>query len=157
MCALCLPCLSSLAAEPETMPVPVADVWSLGISPWTHHYRHSDEHKQVWALGLERETPEHALYGLTLFSNSYGQPSAYAYYGHVFNNVTSWSESLYVKVTGGVIYGYKEPYADKMPLNYHGFSPVIVPAIGWHLNRAWSVQAHLLGTSALMVSLNHRL
>jgi hypothetical protein len=131
--------------------------WYLVASPWTHHYRYSPEYKPVWALGMERETSDHALYGLALFSNSYGQPSAYAYYGHVFNNVTSWSESLYVKMTVGVIYGYVHPYEDKMLLNYHGFSPAIIPSLGWHLDHDWSVQANFLGTAAVMFTLGRQL
>jgi len=145
----------SAAAQPE--PPASAAGWNLVLSPWTHHYRDSPDFKPVWAVGLEREAPDHALYGLTLFSNSYGQASAYAYYGHVFNNITSLTESLYLKLTVGVIYGYVKPHEDKMLVNFHGFSPVIVPGIGWRLDPNWSVQTDILGTAALMFSLNRRL
>jgi hypothetical protein len=147
-----------LAAQPLDEPVAGADgAWQLVISPWTQHYHPSPEHKTVWALGLERETPDHALYGLTLFSNSYGQPSAYGYYGHLFSNVVSGADAMYLKLTVGVIYGYKAPYADKVLWNHHGFAPAIIPALGWRLGRDWSVQASLLGTSAVMFSLSSRL
>jgi hypothetical protein len=158
MCVLLLLAAPGLAAEPGDVPATAADgAWQLIVSPWTQHYHYSPEYKSVWALGLERQTPDHALYGLTLFSNSYGQPSAYGYYGHLFNNVVSGAESLYVKLSVGVIYGYKEPYADRMLLNYHGFSPAIIPALGWRLGRDWSFQANLLGTSAVVFSLSTRL
>lgn len=147
--------LPSLAAEPEA---PAGDaVWHVVISPWTHHYRDNPEYRPVWAVGLEREMPDRALYGLNLFSNSYGQPSAYAYYGHVFNNVTLWTEAFYVKLTVGVIYGYVEPHQDKMLASYKGFAPAIIPGLGWRLDPNWSVQADILGTAAVMFSLNRRL
>lgn len=137
--------------------MPTSDaVWHLVISPWTHHYQSRPEYKQVWVLGLERETPDQALYGLALFSNSYGQPSAYAYYGHVFNNVSSLSESLYVKVSVGIIYGYVHPYEDRMPLNYRGFAPVIIPGIGWRLDPDWSIQTIFPGPDVIVFTLSRR-
>lgn len=139
-----------LAAAPDA-------VWRVEFSPWTHHYRFSEDHKDVWALGLERESADHTLYGLTGFSNSFGQPSAYAYYGHVFNNVNSRFEALYLKLTVGVIYGYKVPFEDKVLLNYNGFSPAIIPAAGWRFDKHWSVQTNFLGTAAIMFMVSRRL
>jgi hypothetical protein len=158
ICGILLVTVTGLAAEPEVPLAPASDaVWQVVVSPWTHHYQARPEYKQVWALGLEREMPDHSLYGLALFSNSYGQPSAYAYYGHVFNNVTSWSESIYVKLTVGVIYGYVQPYEDRMLLNYHGFSPAIIPGIGWRLDPDWSIQANFPGTEVVMFTLSRGL
>lgn len=154
-CGMLLSGVSARAAEPEA---PADDVtWQLVVSPWTHHYRDSPEYRPVWALGLERETADHAVSGLALFSNSYGQSSAYLYYGHVFNNVTSWTDSLYVKLTAGVIYGYVHPHEDKLLLNYHGFAPAIIPTLGWRLGHGWSVQANFLGTAAVMFSVGRQL
>lgn len=149
---------AGFAAPQGEFAAPAPDaVWRLEFSPWTHHYRFSEDHKDVWALGLERETADHTLYGLTGFSNSFGQPSAYAYYGHVFNNVTSWSDALYLKLTVGVIYGYKVPFEDKVMFNHNGFSPAIVPAAGWRVDRNWSVQTNFLGTAAIMFMVTRRL
>ena len=111
----------------------------------------------MWALGLEYQTPDRNLYGLTAFSNSFGQPSAYAYYGWVFNNVWERSESLYLKLTLGVIYGYKVPFEDKVFLNHNGFSPAIIPAVGWRLDKNWSVQTNFLGTAAIMLMVTRKI
>lgn len=158
ICTLLLTAFPARAAQDDESAVPAGNaVWRIEFSPWTHHYRFSEDHKDVWALGLERETPDHTLYGLTAFSNSFGQPSAYAYYGHVFNNVTSWSESLYLKLTAGIIYGYKVPFEDKVLLNYEGFSPAIIPAVGWRVTPEWSVQTNFLGTAAIMFMVTRRL
>lgn len=158
VCGMVLTALPGLAAQQDATEAPAADaVWRVEFSPWTHHYRFSEDHKDVWALGLERETPDHAMYGLTAFSNSFGQPSAYAYYGHVFNNVSDRYEALYLKLTVGIIYGYKVPFEDKVLLNYKGFSPAIIPAIGWRLDQKWSVQTNFLGTAAVMFMVSRRL
>lgn len=144
---------------PVSMPVsaPVAEgAWRIEFSPYTHHFRYNADHKDVWALGLERETADHALFGLMLFSNSFGQPSAYAYYGRIFSPVERWSESLYVKLTGGLLYGYLPPYNDRVPLNYNGYSPAIIPAIGWRLDKNLSVQLNFLGTAAVMLMVNKK-
>lgn len=146
------------AAQDEAPTAPARDaVWRIEFSPLTHHYRFSEDHKDVWALGLERQAADQSLYGLTAFSNSFGQPSAYAYYGRVFNNVWDRSESLYLKLTIGLIYGYKVPFDDKVLLNYNGFSPAIIPAVGWRLDKSWSVQANFLGTAAVMLMVNRAL
>lgn len=155
MCGCLLATAASLAAEPVP---PAGDpVWHVVVSPWTQHYRESPDYRPVWALGLEQQTPDDALYGLALFSNSYGQPSAYAYYGHVFNNITTLTDALYFKVTAGVIYGYVGLYEDRMLLNYHGFAPAIIPSLGWRLGLDWSLQANFLGTAAIMFTLGRRL
>lgn len=147
-----------LAAPDEEPKEPVSHgAWRLEMSPYTHHFRFNEEHKAVWAIGLEREAADQALYGFTAFSNSFGQPSAYAYYGRVYRNVWGLSESLYLKLSIGLIYGYKVPYDDKVPLNYNGFSPVIIPAVGWHLDKSWNVQINFLGTAAVMLMVSKKL
>lgn len=163
-CSLLTGCMMALVASPafsaqeEQASEPVSEaVWRLEFSPFTHHYRFSEDHRDVWALGLEYQTPDRTLYGLTAFSNSFGQPSAYAYYGWVFNNVWERSESLYLKLTLGVIYGYKVPFEDKVFLNHNGFSPAIIPAVGWRLDKNWSVQTNFLGTAAIMLMVTRKI
>jgi len=155
---MALVALPGFSAQEDKSSEPVSDaVWRLEFSPFTHHYRFSEDHKDVWALGLEYQTPDRTLYGLTAFSNSFGQPSAYAYYGWVFNNVWERSESLYLKLTLGVIYGYKVPFEDKVFLNHNGFSPAIIPAVGWRLDKNWSVQTNFLGTAAIMLMVTRKI
>ena len=51
--------------------------WRLFAVPYTaFHWRPSDEHKPVWAVGFERQRPDGWLAGASHFSNSFGQPSA---------------------------------------------------------------------------------
>jgi hypothetical protein len=150
--------LPGFAAPEGTLLLPAnTDVWRIDASTYTHHYQSSPDYKDVWAVGLERESPDRTLTGVLIFSNSFGQPSAYAYYGHVFNNILDSTESLYLKLTVGVLYGYVPPYQDRVPLNYNGFSPGIIPGIGWRLDKNWSVQSNFLGLVGYMVMVSRQL
>ncbi len=155
VCGFALAASFGVAAQDKE---PASDgAWRIEFSPYTHHYNFDPEHRQVWAVGLERESPDHSLYGFTAFSNSFGQPSAYGYYGRVYNKVWDRFDSLYLKWTIGVIYGYKVPFDDKIMYNNNGFAPAIIPAVGWHLDDAWSVQVNFLGTAALMLMVSKKL
>ena len=120
----------------------------------TYHYTPSDEHKPVVMVGLEREHPNAKMDGFTLFSNSFGQPTVYVYpWGGIYHDI--WGiEHLSFKWTAGLLYGYREPHKDKVPFNYNGLSPGIVPALAYEFRPGWSVQASFLGTAAVMFQVN---
>lgn len=100
-------------------------------------------------LGLERRRADGLLVGGTAFRNSFGQPSSYVYVGQRFDRLAG-IEPLFADVTGGLLYGYKPPYDHKVPLNYRGFSPGLVPSLGWKITPTAAAQLNFLGTAALM-------
>lgn len=168
----CVACLTWAGACPvwAQSPAPVAsgpwdgfnltsregDQWRVMFSPHTTHYSYSEEHKRVILLGAERERADGALAGLTLFSNSFGQPSTYLFpWGKVYRDVMGYN-GVFVKWTAGLLYGYKSPYEDKVPLNHNGFSPGFIPAIGWESSRL-QLQVNFLGNAALMYQLSWKL
>jgi hypothetical protein len=121
------------------------------FSPYTHHFSNNPEHKKVVLVAIDEQLPGDRLCGISFFSNSFGQPSVYVYAGQQFNNL--WGvPKLYAKVTGGIMYGYVSPYENKVPLNHNGFSPAIIPTVGYKLTPHDSVQLKFLGTAALMFS-----
>jgi len=125
------------------------DRLSLMYSPFTHHLHSSPEHRYVWLVGVERERANHRVSGITYFSNSFGQPSTYIYpWGQNYPNVGG-VEGLFVKWSAGMLYGYVAPYEKKVPLNVNGFSPAIIPSIGYERG-GYSTQINLLGTAGLM-------
>ena len=128
-------------------------VVSWQFSPLTYHFTQDDEHKPVVMVGLEREYPNAKLDGGTFFTNSFGQESGYAYLGKSYYNVFDSLPQIYLKWSAGVLYGYKPPYNHKVPLNYKGFSPAIVPAAGWRFGSGWNAQIDMLGTAGLTYSL----
>ena len=121
------------------------------FSPYTHHWSYSAEHKPVVLVAVDEQLPGNRFCGVALFSNSFGQPSTYVYAGQQFNELMG-NPKLFVKVTAGILYGYVGKYQDKVPLNHGGFSPAIIPSIGYRLSEHDSVQLKVLGAAGLMFS-----
>lgn len=121
------------------------------FSPYTYHYSQNPEHKPVVLVAVDEQLPGGRLCGVSLFSNSFGQPSTYVYAGQQFNGLFD-NPKLFAKVTGGILYGYVGKYQNKVPLNSHGFSPAVIPAIGYKLSEHDSAQLKLLGNAGLMFS-----
>jgi hypothetical protein len=131
-----------------------AAFWRFYASPLTVHVSSSPDHRAVYSLGVERQYPSGFLVGAAAFRNSFGQPSAYAYGGYRFDAPFSSVPELFFQLSAGVLYGYKEPYENKVPFNHHGVSPGAVAAIGWEFSRAFSAQINVLGDSAFMLQLS---
>lgn len=123
--------------------------WRAVVSPYAPHFRPSDEHEHVWAVGLERQRTDNWLAGGSFFSNSFGQPSAYVYAGRRFPSL--WGHpQLFGQLSAGLMYGYVGKYQDKVPFNHRGFSPGALASIGWQFNRQASLTVHAVGDAALM-------
>ncbi|WP_394789918.1 ABC transporter ATP-binding protein [Rhodoferax sp.] len=144
-------------AMAQTTDAPAADGpyrWRVELSPHTTHFSYNAEHRPVHLIGLEREsTADNTFYGLALFSNSFGQDSGYLYLGKSYYGVFDSLPKVYLKWSAGIIYGYKPPYENKVPLNYKGFSPGLIPGIGWRFGSGWNAQVDMLGTAGLTYSL----
>lgn len=125
--------------------------WDLNFSPLTLHFHPSDEHEAVLAVGLMRGLEDRWFVGGTVFTNSFGQPSAYAYGGQRYVEPFGWNR-WYLQWTAGVLYGYTGEYKDKVPFNHNGWSPGFVPSVGYKFNDNFYGQVDLLGTSAIMFS-----
>jgi hypothetical protein len=129
---------------------------SIFISPYTKHYTYNPAHEYTWLVGYEQQLPNKSLRGVAFFSNSFGQESVYIFpWGGRYDDVLG-VDGLYVKWSAGLLYGYKAPYENKVPLNFKGFSPAIIPSVGYQLNSAWSVDALFLGKAALMLGTSYR-
>jgi hypothetical protein len=133
--------------------VKASDDLTLMYSPYTYHFSKSDEHRYVWLVGVEREREDGRLSGITYFSNSFGQPSTYIFpWGQSYRNIGG-IPGLFAKWSGGLLYGYVEPYENKVPLNVNGFSPAIIPSIGYE-QQGYGAQLNFLGTAGLMLQFN---
>jgi len=126
------------------------------FSPYTHHWTYSEEHKQVYAVSVSRLLPNNRFCGLSLFRNSFGQPSAYVFLGKSWPGLLASQPKLYVSASAGILYGYVGPYKDKVPLNFGGFSPAIIPAIGYRISPRATVELQWLGTAAFMAGATWR-
>lgn len=142
------------AAEPESpdqelSPWSIAS-WNLQTSLYTHHFDPDPEHDNSQSLiGLELQFQNEWLAGFAVFDNSFGQTSEYAYFGRTWplRDSPHW----YVKLTGGLLHGYKEPYEDKIPFNHYGIAPAIVPSLGFKY-RHLLVEVHLGGLAVTTIT-----
>ncbi|MEZ5729677.1 MAG: hypothetical protein R3E48_17800 [Burkholderiaceae bacterium] len=103
---------------------------------------------------MEYRRQDNWLGGLASFRNSFGQPTQYAYIGYQWQ---PWDAlpSAYLKLTGGIIHGYKGKYKDKIPLNKFHYAPAILPSIGFNYGRLES-ELIVFGTAGLMVTMGWR-
>jgi hypothetical protein len=129
-----------------------AAYWRIAVSPYTHHWRFSSEHRPVYALAVERHRDDGWLAGVSPFRNSFGQPSSYAYLGRRFDNLFG-EPQLFGQFSAGILYGYKGRYKHKVPFNVRGFAPGALLSAGWRSQGGFSVTAHLLGDAGVMLQL----
>jgi hypothetical protein len=130
-------------------------LWEATLSPYTLHWSKSNEHKNVFLGSIDREVAGNRLCGISFFTNSFGQPSTYLYVGQRWNPLPS-DDKLFLKVTAGVLYGYVGVYRNKVPLNHNGFSPAVIPSLGYMFSSTDSAQVLLLGTAGIMLAYGHR-
>jgi hypothetical protein len=123
------------------------DGWSLSVSLYTKHFDPEPEHVNNQKLiGPEVYFKNGWLGGFAVFDNSFGQPSEYVYMGYAW---PLWkSPHWYVKLTGGLLHGYKDEHEDKIPLNDLGVAPAIVPSLGFRYKHLM-LEAHLGGLAVI--------
>lgn len=136
--------------DEQVADAPSSPRYEMFLSPYTYHWTHSEEHKAVGAITLNRLLPNERFCGFSLFRNSFGQPSAYAFTGWSWPSLIGSMPNVYGTVSAGIIYGYVGKYKNKVPLNVGGFSPVIIPAVGYRLSPKAAVEVQILGTAAVM-------
>ncbi|MHA3734429.1 sn-glycerol-3-phosphate transporter [Pseudomonas sp. Eth.TT006] len=123
--------------------------WYAQTSVYTRHYSPDPEHNNHQDLiGIERHQASGWVFGGATFRNSFRQRSNYAYVGKRYD---SSEYPLYLKVTGGLLQGYRGDYRNKIPLNRYGVAPVIIPSIGTHYGPV-AAELVLLGANAAMVT-----
>lgn len=141
--------LNAHAQEPAT-----ADFWQIQTSAYTHHFSYNPEHNdRQKLLAIEYDDASRWLFGGAIFRNSFDQPSQYAYLGKRFD---SQSTPLYLKITGGLLHGYRGDYKNKIPLNRYGIAPAVIPSLGLHVGPA-TAEVTVLGNAAVMLNVGWRL
>lgn len=144
---------AALCVAPTMAQTPLLEdtgvIWRLGMSPYTYHWSHDTDHRDVYMIGLERQDADKVVWGAAYFRNSFGQPSGYFYGGKRYDGILS-REQLFAQWTAGMLYGYKPPFHNKVPLNHNGYSPGAVFSLGWQFSPTYSAQVNVLGTAALM-------
>jgi len=150
---LCSVVLSAVVSSVSTRSA-VADSGTLTLKfgPGVYHWSSSPEHNnRTWLVGAAWEYPSGWNVGGAAFRNSFGQPSQYLYVGKRWFPA-ALPDPLYLNVTGGLLFGYKEPYRNKIPLNHSsGIAPAVLPALGYQHKRS-NVQLIPLGTAGVIMT-----
>ncbi len=139
-------------------------------SAWTMHYQHDPEHNNhqelinlVWYPSSDYQP--HAIknsqygwvnhsqwfLGAATFKNSFSQQTYYGYFGGRYRFNEGQFVEPYLRVTGGLLHGYRGKYQHKVPLNQYETAPVIVPSIGVDIQ---NVSFELVAFAASGVMLN---
>ena len=145
-----------LLAAPASAQQPGLDLVELNLSPVTLHFTPSSEHKNVYLFGISRVDIDSTVVSGAVFSNSFGQSCVTLQWGQRYL-APFGANRWYWQWTVGPVYGYVAPYNRKVPLNYRGLSPVVIPSLGYQINEKLSAQFTLLGNSALMLQLAYQL
>jgi hypothetical protein len=125
--------------------------WIFQTSVYTRHYHEDPRHNNhQHLLNLERWSAAGNGLGIALFDNSFGQPSQYVYGGKFWRPLDS-APLVHVKLTAGLISGYKGEYQDKIPYNGHGIAPAVLPSIGIS-GRRFSAEAVILWNVGAMIT-----
>ena len=137
------------------------DILMIQAAPGVIHFNSDPEHADYsWLVGLEWQSPSRWLVGAAYFNNSFDQKCEYIYFGKSWSlDFVSDSElfkSLYFKLTGGILLGYKEPYEDKIPFNNNGVAPGVAPTLGYKFGD-FNVQMNLLGGAGIMFTFGYDL
>lgn len=123
--------------------------WYLQGGSYVHYSDDEDYEGPPWFTGIERRRPGKAILGFSMFNNSFGQFSQYAYLGKHFYFFER-APNIHLKITGGVAHGYKGEHQDTSPLNWgDGWAIALVPTIGYQKGSVgWDVA--LLSNSGLL-------
>lgn len=140
-----------LVTSPWDAPEPWrTDRFYLQTSLWTVHFNSDPDHDNTQNLILfEWNITENWLVGGAVFDNSFGQNSQYVYGGYRFRPFETLQQ-LYFKISAGIVHGYSGEFQDKIPFNNSGFAPVIVPSMGYCINRFCSELVIFGGAGAML-------
>ncbi len=122
------------------------------IKTWHFHPKPDhDNHQHL--LNFEVIDPSDWLAGAAYFDNSFDQKTRYYYVGKRW-----WWDihgvPTYIKLTGGLLNGYKGEYRDEIPFNKTGTAPVVIPAFGLRYER-FGGEVILFGTAGAMVTVGY--
>jgi hypothetical protein len=143
-----------MAAETDTTtdkpPFWTIKDWKVQTSVYTKHWSDNPDHVNHQDLiNVEMLLENNWLAGGAFFQNSFGQDSWFMYMGY------QWplfhSKYFYFKLMGGLLYGYKDEYKDKIPLNGNNIAPAILPAFGFRY-KFFITEVNIAGTAAITVT-----
>jgi hypothetical protein len=138
---------SALALETSAQ----KDRFTLMVGPFVYHTHHGHHNDLPWLTGLEWQPAGYPVeFGAAYFRNSFYQDSVYVYVGKRWPLSDDY-QGLFFNLTGGLLYGYRGEYEDKVPFNHNGFALAVIPGLGYQY-RAFNAQFAVLGSAGFVIT-----
>ncbi len=103
-------------------------------------------------VGVEYFRSRKWSYGFSMFDNSFGQFSQYAYAARSFHPFKS-QPNVHIKITAGVVHGYDEPHHDTLPVRWgDSWGLGAIPTIGYKSERFGMDVAFLKASGVLFLA-----
>lgn len=117
-----------------------------------YHFRDDDEYGSTPLFAsLERLPTSRWVYGFSMFDNSFGQFSQYAYAGRLFRPFERYP-NVHLKLTGGIVHGYRGKHHDTLPIRWgDSWGIGVIPTIGYRKGRVGYDVAFLKASAALFL------
>jgi len=142
------PARSEAVAQPDAH----KSRWLIQASVYTDHFDTDQQHAKQNLFGVEWWAADNWILGAAAFRNSFDQPSQYVYMGKLWRPLDNYP-LMHLKLTWGILHGYKGEYKDKIPLNSDsGYAPVLVPSIGLSGKR-FTTDLIFFGTAGALVTI----
>ena len=120
----------------------------------THFDPKPNHNNDQGLLNLELRSDTGLIAGAAYFRNSFYQPSEFVYLGRLYHGPGT-GETVYAKIAGGLLHGYRGEYQDQIPFNKYGVAPAIVPALGFQA-RTLGGEVVVFGTAGAMLTFGFR-
>jgi hypothetical protein len=113
-----------VTSSPERLP------WTLTYGPYNRHTGPGNFNCHPQFTSLEVGRRGHWSLGASHFVNSFSQSCWFAHASRQFV-VGGREQGFFAKFTCGLMYGYRSPHQDSVPLNFRGFNPAVIPSAGY--------------------------
>ena len=152
-CALCEP---AFAQVDEGTRIPIDSYskyprWYLQGGAYIHYNDDEDYEGPPLFASIEYLPSEKWQYGFSMFQNSFGQFSQYAYVGRLFHPLEKHPE-FHFKLTGGIVHGYAGEHHDTLPIRWgDSWGIGVIPTLGYRKGRVGYDIAFLKASAALFL------
>ena len=130
LCTLVSP-IRALAESGESEDKP----WYLQAGAYTHFNGDPDYEGPPWFAGIEYGESRRWLLGFSVFNNSFGQLTQYAYVGKTYHPLEK-HPGFRLKLTGGIAHGYAGERHKTLPVRWgDAWGLAVIPTVGYQKGR----------------------
>jgi len=124
--------------------------WYVQVGAYDHYHDKDEYEGPPLFAGIEYHSENLPVLGFSVFINSFGDFTEYAYVGKAFHPMQH-HPAFRILVTGGIAHGYEGTHHDVLPVRWgDSWGIGIVPAVGYKRSRV-GVDLAILGESGLLL------